>query len=411
MFRKLKLKLTLFNLAVMVVIMTITLTVVYVFMEKSILYNVDNTMRTMSRNLRMQAPTESRMKSAPGRFRFPKAHDNIYFFARLSPDGNDIELPNNSSIPKDILKNLAQSARRANITKGSISYSGQNFRYLINSQNKVIVFANTEIEHETLERLLTVLISTGLIGVILFVIGGFFLSSLALKPIKISSDKQKAFIADASHELRTPLAVIQTTLELVQGNPNETVESQSKWLENILTESQRMTKLVDNLLTLARSDSGQLTLEKKSFELTKAVGDTVEPYIAFAQEKNITINMSLEEITAFNGDELRIRQLLIILVDNAIKYSNNFGKIFVTLKNHPNSVELSVSDTGEGIREEDLPKVFERFYRVDKARLRESGGVGLGLSIAEWIVTEHNGSIKVSSDIGKGSKFTVELPK
>ncbi|MGE5415852.1 MAG: sensor histidine kinase [Acidobacteriota bacterium] len=238
-----------------------------------------------------------------------------------------------------------------------------------------------------------------------------FLAERSLIPIRYSWQRQRDFVADASHELRTPLASMQTNLDLVIGNPEDSVESQIRWLKNIQAEGQRMTKLVDDLLFLARADSDQEMLDMRSFPLHTALKDALQPLEAVAASQEIEFIISIEPEIEFNGDETRIKQLAVILVDNAIKYTPAGGKVEFELKETDRNLEIIVSDTGEGIEQEHLGRVFERFYRIDKARSRHSGGSGLGLSIAQWIVAEHHGTIKVVSHPGQGTTFRVILPR
>ncbi|MCX8128847.1 MAG: HAMP domain-containing histidine kinase [Clostridia bacterium] len=257
---------------------------------------------------------------------------------------------------------------------------------------------------------LTVRIIFSVILCLVFVFfGSLFISGRVIVPIKKAWQKQVDFTADASHELRTPLAVIQTNLELVMGNPDETVESQNKWLENMLNESKRMSKLIDDLLTLSRSDANQQTLEMNRFMLDEALHEAVDPYKPIAAAQGMTLEHNSLSGVEFIGDRNRIKQLIIILIDNALKYTGNGGRIEVVMKRRDKHVEIAVEDTGVGIEKEHLSRIFDRFYRVDKARSRNKGGSGLGLAIAKWIVDEHKGQIKVESTPGKGTRFTVLL--
>jgi signal transduction histidine kinase len=231
-----------------------------------------------------------------------------------------------------------------------------------------------------------------------------------LIPIKKSWQKQQDFVADASHELRTPLAVIQTNIELVRGNPKDSVESQTKWLENIQHETGRMSKLVEDLLFLARADSEQLPLEMMDFNLSFTLLSTLSSFEVMAKNRGIKLESTVQDHILFYGDENRLKQLIVILIDNALKHTPAGGKISIRLINSGPSVELSVSDTGEGIEHEHLERIFERFYRVDKARSKMTGGTGLGLSIADWITKVHHGRITVTSQVGKGTTFVVNLP-
>lgn len=248
---------------------------------------------------------------------------------------------------------------------------------------------------------------------LIFVFGvSVLLAQIAIKPIQEAWQRQLDFTADASHELRTPLAVMQTNLEIVLDNTEETVESQMMWLDNVMNENKRMATLVDDLLTLSRSDTNEQMLNLETFDLAQTIEETLEPYYPIGEKQDVEIifNNNLENTLNFYGDSKRIKQLIIILIDNALKYMNRSGKITVEVEIKGKQIELQVKDTGEGIDKEELKKVFNRFYRVDKASSRKKGGSGLGLAIAKWIVESHKGTIEVKSEIDKGTDFKIKLP-
>ena len=249
--------------------------------------------------------------------------------------------------------------------------------------------------------------------VLMVFVGSWLISNVAIKPIKEAWQKQLDFTADASHELRTPIAVMQTNLELVMDSPDEPVGSQMKWLKNIEAENKRMAKLVDDLLTLSRADTDQPSLEVETFMLDEVILETLAPFGPLAREKKIRLDVYTSENFSFNGDKKRIKQLLIILVDNALAYTDSLGTITVSLSfgQRDREAVLTVSDTGCGIELENLEKIFDRFFRVTKTRELHREGSGLGLSIAKWIVQEHGGEIEVTSKVGVGTTFTVHLPQ
>lgn len=239
----------------------------------------------------------------------------------------------------------------------------------------------------------------------------FIISNIALAPIKESWQKQLDFTADASHELRTPITVIQTNLELVMDNGKETVESQMCWLKNIEAENKRMGRLVEDLLTLSRADTNQQTIRKNKFMLDQSAHLVVGAITPLIQEKNIQLETELAPNTAFYGDEERIKQLMVILLENAACYTRPGGKITFSINLLPeDKIILSVQDTGIGMSEDSLSKIFNRFYREENTRQYHNDGSGLGLSIAKWIVEEHGGKIQVQSALGKGTQFTIVLP-
>jgi two-component system, OmpR family, sensor histidine kinase CiaH len=238
-----------------------------------------------------------------------------------------------------------------------------------------------------------------------------FLATKALVPIKNSWEKQRIFVSDASHELRTPLAVINTSLEIVLDNSSETIESQSKWLENIQSEVQRMSKLVNDLLFLARSDSNNDKLQMANFDLSWALMQLTEFFKPFTEDNGITLDFNIQPDVFYFGNEGRIKQLVTILIDNAVQHTAKFGKIELVMETRDSSIEISVKDNGSGIPQEHLTKIFERFYKVDKARTGNHNGSGLGLSIADCIAKEHSGSITVTSKVNEGSTFKIILPR
>ncbi|REE66736.1 hypothetical protein A8990_14735 [Paenibacillus taihuensis] len=273
------------------------------------------------------------------------------------------------------------------------------------------VLTSLEDDDSTLHSLLLDIITGIGSGVLISIFVGFFLAGRAWVPIRNAWDKQQRFVADASHELRTPVSVIRAQTELLLRYPSHSIERESDNIAVILKESTRMSKLLEDLLTLARSDSNQLELECSVFSLDRVLLDLTKQFKLLAVTKEIDIDLSLQEPLPFWGDESRIRQLLVILLDNALKYTPSNGRIEVSGKSSAHHVTVIVSDSGRGIPKEELPYLFERFYRGDKSRSRKEGGTGLGLSIAKWIVDAHGGTIRAESQTGAGSRFELRFPR
>jgi len=231
-------------------------------------------------------------------------------------------------------------------------------------------------------------------------------------------ERQQQFTADASHELRTPLSIVNTEVERVLQRPH-TVQDYIQALSIIHQENQRMTRLVSDLLILARADKGQAVLKQERVDLSEIVVDAAECLSNLAEQNGIEIRLSgLDELVIW-GDRLYLTQLCINLLENAIKYSAGVGKhVEVKLDRKPHHARMQIIDEGPGIEASHLPHLFERFYRVDQSRthtlptenVSNPSGSGLGLSIARWIVCEHGGSIQVQSSPGKGSVFEVCFP-
>ena len=239
---------------------------------------------------------------------------------------------------------------------------------------------------------------------------GYYMAGRALVPLKAAYDKQKQFAADASHELRTPLAVLMASAELLLADPSIENPFLRQVLEDSKSEVKKMTNLVSDLLMVARSDNNALKVKIQRLDLTEILKQVIRTMTPLAEKKNIRLEGENFSKAVINADEQKIKQLTLILVDNAIKYTPEGGAVMIRLERAENTrVIFSVADSGIGIAPEDLDKVFERFYRVDKARSREMGGNGLGLAIAAEIVKLHDGKISVESKLGEGTKFTVEL--
>jgi heavy metal sensor kinase len=231
-----------------------------------------------------------------------------------------------------------------------------------------------------------------------------------LARIEASFKRTRQFTADASHELRTPLSLIRTEAELALRKSRSEEEYRSA-LEHILAESELTTELIESLLTLARTDSGAAELQLcplHCVEFLRRVADDWKPLFAEDQLRFEAVLPAADVLV--NADEGTLRRLMILLLDNARKYTPEGGAVTLRAEVVPSSVTIAVEDTGVGIGPEHLSRIFDRFYRVDKARSRSQGGAGLGLSLAKWIATQHGTEIEVTSAVGKGSRFWFRLP-
>lgn len=275
---------------------------------------------------------------------------------------------------------------------------------------RVIAVSIVDSEVASLRDLLIIIVSGLVTGMLIIVLAGYYLARRSMIPIQASWEKQQQFVADASHELRTPLAVLKSNAELILRHPSHTVEEESIRVTNIIREVRRMTKLVVDLLTLARSDANQLEVKLEPTSVNEIVEIIAEQFIPLAEMEGFELTVHLNEQLDMMADKERLHQLLVILLDNAMKYTAAPGEIQLTASKQGNSVVIAVQDSGQGIPANDLPRVFDRFYRGDKARSRENGGTGLGLSIAKWIVEQHGGKISVDSKLGVGTKFSMVFP-
>jgi signal transduction histidine kinase len=244
---------------------------------------------------------------------------------------------------------------------------------------------------------------------IIFLISNF-LTNRSIKPIKKAFDKQKQFISDASHELKTPLAVISTNVEVLLSNQISKESQDWKWLSYIKSEVERMGHLTKDLLYLTQMEGVEKQkLLRYPFNLSEKVEQQLLGMEVLAFEKNIEMDYEVQPNLIVEGNAEQLIQVVMILLDNALKYTPEQGKIKLNLRYSNHQVILSVKNTGEGIQPEDINRIFDRFYRVDKVRSRTSGSHGLGLSIAKAIVEQHEGKIFCESISGEITIFTVKL--
>lgn len=334
-----------------------------------------------------------------------------FFFVKMDPYGKTIGFDSDITISNDDMETFKGLALKRKVTTGNITNNNYKFKFLIvpKGYGSILVFLDYSVEEVMIKPLLFISIFISLVTLTLVFIISIFLANKSIQPIKGSWERQAAFIADASHELRTPLAVVTSNLEIVMENETETVGSQKKWFGNIQSELERMRKLVDDLLFLARADAED-EFPKDYFDLSGLLFKIWDSFMPLAKKKGLAISLyNKDNITAY-GNEFRIKQLITILLDNAIKYTGCGGKIDLRLESNAAIHQLTIIDSGEGIPKEHIDKIFDRFYRVDKSRSRAYGGSGLGLAIAKCIVNEHKGTINITSEIGKGTQVTIFLP-
>ena len=340
-----------------------------------------------------------------------------YSYALVRADGTVIY--NTENVDPEALADT-QDLRQA-ITDGpqfvdTRSSEGDDLRvYLrpVSARNQQLVLEvgrSTEPERQALRRLVFILIAGGGAGLLLAVAGGFFLAGRALRPIQTAMDRQREFVADASHELRTPLSLIRANAELLKRSADKPVRANMSSADDIIQEADRLNNLVGQMLTLARADAGQTTSGLARVDLNALAADTAREMRLLAEPQRISIEVQTDGPATVQGDPMRLRELLTILIDNSIKYSEAGGAVQVNVKPASGRALVQVSDSGRGIPAEALPHIFDRFYRADRARSRELGGSGLGLAVARWIVDSHHGTIGIESAPGRGTTVTVELP-
>ncbi|QDF26039.1 MULTISPECIES: sensor histidine kinase [Bacillus cereus group] len=407
MFQKTRIRLTIINSLVFIILIGVLGSIIYSYTYKRIYNEVDQSIKMIAQyrgKLDVKVPPRKRMENI--QIGDPRVTE-------ITWKGETVEIVGDNRKFRAIFEeNLERFSPKKLETLQDIEVQGRYFRTFSLQKNGEIVQIVRDItaEESMLNTLFLILVIGCSIGSVCAIGIGFFLAGRALVPIQNSWEKQQQFVSDASHELRTPLAVIQSKTDVLFQSPSATIEEKAMDISTISKECRRLSKLVANLLLLARSDSNQIEMDKKTFEMDTLLEEIVDPYKELASYQEKEMILKVERGVSFMGDRERIHQMMVILLDNAMKYTNEGGQIQINCTQTSSSIRIQVKDDGIGVKEEDIPKLFDRFYQGDKAR-STSEGAGLGLSIANWIVEKHYGKISVESQLGEGTCFEVILPK
>ena len=317
--------------------------------------------------------------------------DATVYTVTLDSDMNPNNIKNNnasneSSITTEEVKELLTNK------KGVNNLYISKYAYSINKEKNTMYIIDISSTNNKLRSDLIISIIIFFISEIIIVILTKKITDWITKPVEESFNKQKEFITDASHELKTPLAVITSNIDMIEGKKED-----KKWIDNIKNESDRMNKLIINLLDLAKLENdNNITLS--TINLSKVLEKTILPFEGIMYEKNIKLTYNIDDNIEYLCNEEQIKELIVILIDNAIKHSK--GKVIANLKKEKKNIILEITNNGDPIPKGEEEKIFERFYKVDKSRIRKDNNYGIGLAIAKSITEKNNGEIKAESNNG-----------
>jgi signal transduction histidine kinase len=440
MFNRIRLTLTLWYVGVLLGIVAVVAGITYAALYQSLSSEVDDSLEGSARQIAAQLSEESLSGVQPATDTQAESGENdegeeeddedhgVRFFGATSGDtfylvldsgGSPVLDPLNVNIEEVPDRGAALQAARDGSHWKTFTSDGADYRLysravLDEGRTIAVVQVGRSLEkhQEQLRTLLIVLIVTAGGGLVLAAAGGLFVAGRALRPVRDAFSRQRAFVADASHELRTPLTLLRGNAEILQlkaGAALSTADSQA--LAEIIRQTGDIERLIGDLSTLARMDEGSLVLQPTVVDVSSLLRGVADNARTLAGNKPLKIDLQMESDMQLVADEARLRELLLALVDNAVRYTPSGGTIMLRGAGGASHIELSVSDTGPGIPPQHIDRVFERFHRVDPSRSRQEGGSGLGLAIARAIAEAHGGTIIASSSHGNGATFTVQLPR
>lgn len=399
MFKKLRLKLLLINMSLLTTVFVAIFGTIFIISSINMNRQINSSLYSLI-------------------YTNPKLGPNITFITlELDQSGNIIKQIQsfNTEVDPTLLKNASTTIINDKDALGTITISSNDYSYLkatnANTGITKIALIDKTNNQAILYQLFKNFLIVGTLSLIILFIISMYLTNKSIKPIKETFEKQKQFIADASHELKTPLTIIKTNTSLVLSNPDDTVKNQTKWINYINSQTDRMSKLIDEMLSLAKLDAQQDNMHFTTINISKIIESMMLMFDAIIYENNINLETNISKDIFINGDKESIKKLFSILMDNAIKHTDKNGNLLIKLFIDKNKVKIIVKNTGKGISSENLEKIFDRYYRADNSRARETGGYGLGLAIAKSIVTQHKGKIYAKSTLNKDTSFIVELPR
>lgn len=329
-----------------------------------------------------------------------------FFVVRFDRNGDIVytDVSRISSVSEKEAKDLAEKVYTQNEWSGKIG----SFRYMVRDSHmgigKVVVFLDTSGDIYSYIRVLFLSVVIGIacwFTMLLFVI---LLSKRAIRPIAENMESQKQFVTNAGHEIKTPIAIIQSNTEAM-----ELYNGENKWSKNIKEQTIRLNELMKNLLTLARMDEGAGSLILSDCSLSQMLADYTECFRETLELRGITLQTSIQPMISFRANKEHITQLISVLMDNAVKYTNDNGNIFVSLEGNDKRIKLQFKNTCQQLPPASPEKLFDRFYRADEARTQKSGGYGIGLSVAQSITETYKGRISAEYENGNTIIFTIRF--
>lgn len=418
MFRKLRNRFLIVNLVIITFIMLLAFASIYTITYQNVRNDIDMELHRVT-DFYHKPDGDKGARRPDGNPHLQPANDNagpppersVSFLLQADEQWNLIATNSRFDMDTEFYNLALQKAASSKSDNGQFNLEGTTWAYLIqkNGTGNSIVYLDVTAQMNILTNLIYTFSIVGFIMLIVIFFTSRFFANRSIAPVKEAFNKQKQFIADASHELKTPLAVINTNADVLLANSDDTIHNQVKWLHHIKSETERMKTLTADLLYLTEMEDSRVGLMFTNFNVSESVESVILTMEAIVYEKDISLTYEIEPGLTVRGSSEQIKQVVMILLDNAIKYTKAKGSISLTLQKQHNDILLTVTNTGEGIPSEHLARIFDRFYRANQSRSRKSGGYGLGLAIAKSIVEQHKGKIYAKSVLNETTSFYVQL--
>lgn len=406
MLQKLRIKFILLTMAVLLIVLTVIMGMVNLLNYRHVVDSADQTLEIL-----LEGNGRFPDKFTPGKKPFdPRMSPELPFETRfftviLATDGTAmfVDTGKIAAVTPETATTYAEEVWESQNTKGFIG----EYRYAVqkNDTENMIVFMDCGRQLSAVNSFLLISVGISLAGFLIVSLLLYILSARIVKPISDSYEKQRQFITNASHDLKTPITIIDADMDVLEMD-----EGENEWLLDIRKQTRRLSELIQELVFLSRMEEKENRFQMIDFPISDVVEETAQSFESLAVTQEKVFTMQIQPMLSYCGDEKAIRRLVTILLDNALKYSDEKGNIMISFEKTDRALKLIVHNTCAPIGAEDVKHLFERFYRGDKSRNSQTGGYGIGLSIAKAIVEAHKGTIRAATKDGRSLTVTVMFP-
>lgn len=433
MFKKLRNRFLLMMIGVTTLVFLIAAFAIYIIFYENIQSDIENSLQAMPEiHISPNDYSTSNGESASITWSAGAiASDRNLMYVEVDNKGEILQRQSNIFIDEKSYKQAVELAWNQPNNKKPITIDNRKWRYMISPvdikvdikfgegsiekmtsanqsiHSSLIIFLEVTDFYVTLFHLRMTMLFVGLLTISMIACTSFLFANRAVKPLEKAWKKQKQFVADASHELKTPISIINANYDVLMANQDQTIASQLKWLHYMQIGTERMTTLVNKLLTLAKLEDSNIELQTEKVNISNMIEQILATMQASIKEKELLCKTEIETDLMLNSDPENLQRVITILLENAVQHTQHAGEIVVSLESSKKHIKLSITNSGQGIPESELPNIFERFYQVNPSRKHTNGNYGLGLSIAKLLLDQLNGRITAQSIVGQYTTFAI----